>query len=169
MDSWLAERLAVYERLGYPVLLTSVASGEGVEALRAMLAGKISAFVGKSGVGKSSLLNALMPGLGQRVSEVSAITGKGRHTTTSTRLVPLNGPEGGYIADTAGIRALGLDLDATTDLAYAFREFRPYLGHCAHRGCQHHREPDCAIRAAVATGEVDRERYASYLRLREGE
>ena len=169
VDPWLRQRLALYERLGYPVLLTSVATGEGIESLRERLAGKISAFVGKSGVGKSSLLNALTPGLGQRVSEVSAMTGKGRHTTTSTRLVPLDGAAGGYIADTAGIRALGLDMDATSDLALAFREFRPYLGTCAHRGCHHDREPGCAIRAAVASGEIDHERYESYLRLREGE
>ena len=169
VEAWLRERLSLYERLGYPVLLTSVATGEGVEALRERLAGKMSAFVGKSGVGKSSLLNALTPGLGQRVSEVSAVTGKGRHTTTSTRLVPLDDPRGGYIADTAGIRALGLNVDANTDLAHAFREFRAYLGACAHRGCRHDREPGCAIRAALAAGDIDRERYESYLRLREGE
>lgn len=168
MGDWLTERLRVYERLGYPVLLTSVTTGEGIDALRERLAGKVSAFVGKSGVGKTSLLNALAPGLGQRVSEVSATTGKGRHTTTSTRLFPLDGPEGGYIADTAGIRALGLDGDATSALDHYFREFRPYLGHCAHRGCQHDREPDCAIRAAVASGAIDRLRYESYLRLAEG-
>ncbi|HKV84900.1 MAG TPA: ribosome small subunit-dependent GTPase A [Ktedonobacterales bacterium] len=169
MDAWLAERLRVYERLGYPVLQTSVATGEGIAALRERLAGKVSAFVGKSGVGKSSLLNALTPGLGQRVSEVSATTGKGRHTTTNTRLFPLDGPDGGYIADTAGIRALGLDGDATSDLDQWFREFRPYLGQCAHRDCRHDGEPGCAIRAAVTSGAIDRERYTSYLRLREGE
>ncbi|MGH2486670.1 MAG: ribosome small subunit-dependent GTPase A [Ktedonobacterales bacterium] len=169
MDAWLTERLRVYERLGYPILLTSVTTGEGVAALRERLAGKVSAFVGKSGVGKSSLLNALTPGLGQRVSEVSATTGKGRHTTTSTRLFPLDGPAGGYIADTAGIRALGLDGDATSDLDQHFREFRPYIGHCAHRDCRHGGEPGCAIRAAILSGAIDRERYESYLRLREGE
>ena len=169
IDPWLSDRLALYERLGYPLLLTSVTTGAGIALLRERLAGKVSAFIGKSGVGKSSLLNALTPGLGQRVSEVSAMTGKGRHTTTSTRLVPLDGPEGGYIADTAGIRALGFVADSTTDLAQSFREFRPYLGRCEHRGCQHWREPGCAIRAAVASDEIDRERYQSYLRLREGE
>ncbi|MGH2368845.1 MAG: ribosome small subunit-dependent GTPase A, partial [Chloroflexota bacterium] len=104
----LATRLEVYRQLGYPVLLTSASSGEGLEALRRRLAGRISALLGPSGVGKSSLLNALEPGLGQRVSEISRATGKGRHTTSSSRLVTLAGPGGGALADTAGIRTLAL-------------------------------------------------------------
>lgn len=162
---WLAERLAVYERLGYPVLSTSVATGQGIEELRARLAGRTSALLGKSGVGKSSLLNAVEPGVDQRVSYVSGSTGKGRHTTTAARLFALSGPDGGYIADTAGIRALGLSRDAERDLDQHFPEFRPYLGACQMHGCAHTREPGCAVVAAVRAGAIDRQRYASYCRM----
>lgn len=165
----LERRMAVYRALGYPVLYTSIETGEGVDALRERLAGHTSAFLGKSGVGKSSLLNALEPGLAQRVSEVSAATGKGRHTTTATRLCRLSGPDGGYVADTAGIRALALTDAAVARLDWCFREFRPHLGACRLSDCAHVREPDCAIRAAVRTGAIDRERYQSYRRIREEE
>jgi ribosome biogenesis GTPase / thiamine phosphate phosphatase len=169
VDSWLAERLDVYRSVGYPVVPTSVATWEGIEDLRARLAGKTSALVGKSGVGKSSLLNALEPGFGQRVSEVSTATGKGRHTTTGTRLFPLSGPAGGYIADTAGIRALGLDRETERVLDRCFPEFARYLGQCALADCTHTHEPDCAVREAVAMGSIDGLRYGSYCRLRGGE
>lgn len=165
----LESRMAVYRALGYPVLYTSIETGEGVDELRERLAGRTSAFLGKSGVGKSSLLNALEPGLAQRISEVSAATGKGRHTTTATRLLRLSGPGEGYVADTAGIRALALSDAAMDRLDWCFREFRPYLGACRLSDCAHVREPDCAVRAAVRTGEIDRERYQSYRRIREGE
>lgn len=163
----LAARLAVYERIGYPVLCTSAATGEGIAELRARLAGKISALVGKSGVGKSSLLNALLPAAGQRVSDVSGATGKGRHTTTATRLFALGGPDGGYLADTAGIRALGLERGVEDVLDECFPEFRPYLGACTSPSCEHAGEDGCAVRAAVGSGHITAERYASYLRLRE--
>ena len=163
----LERRMAVYRALGYPVLYTSIETGEGVDELRDRLAGHTSAFLGKSGVGKSSLLNALEPGLAQRVSEVSAATGKGRHTTTATRLCRLSGPGGGYVADTAGIRALALTDAAVARLDWCFREFRPHLGACRLSDCAHVREPDCAVRAAVRTGAIDRERYQSYRRIRE--
>jgi ribosome biogenesis GTPase len=165
----VAARLEVYRDLGYTVLSTSVATGEGIAALRERLAGRTSALLGKSGVGKSSLLNALDPCLGQRVSAISAATGKGRHTTTGTRLFRLGGPGGGYIADTAGIRALAPDRDAMTRLDWCFREFRPYLGDCALGDCSHLHEPGCVIRAATRAGNLDAVRYGSYCRIRGAE
>jgi ribosome biogenesis GTPase / thiamine phosphate phosphatase len=110
-------------------------------------------------------LNALQPDLGRRVREVSDATGKGRHTTTGTRFYPLDGPEGGYIADTAGIRALGLGSVAADRLDRCFPEFRPYLGACRLSDCSHLHEPHCAIRAAVVSKAIDGERYESYCRL----
>lgn len=169
VESWLAERLNAYRAAGYPVILTSVAAGAGLDELRGYLAGRTSAFLGPSGVGKSSLLNALQPDLGQRVSEVSDATGKGRHTTTGTRFFPLDGTEGGYIADTAGIRALSVPGAAAGRLAQFFPEFRPYLGSCRLSDCSHLHEPHCAVRAAVAAHVIDGERYESYCRLAGGE
>jgi ribosome biogenesis GTPase / thiamine phosphate phosphatase len=164
-DPALTARLDVYRALGYPVILTSAEAGTGLEELRAELAGHTSALLGPSGVGKSSLLNALEPGLWQRVSNVSSATHKGRHTTSSTRLVPLAGPGGGHLADTAGIRTLALGGAAVGRLDWCFREFRPYLGACYHADCTHRTEPGCAVRAAVELGDLDAERYASYVRL----
>ncbi|MHB8645048.1 MAG: ribosome small subunit-dependent GTPase A [Thermomicrobiales bacterium] len=162
------EQLAVYRDLGYPVLLTSAASGSGIDALRERLAGRISAFLGPSGVGKSSLLNALQPGLHARISAVSDATGKGRHTTTGTRLFPLDG-SGGYIADTAGIRALTLHQETLRHLDTYFPEFRPYLGRCLLGDCNHLHEPGCAVRNAVEAGTISQARYASYRHLLRGE
>lgn len=161
----LAVRLDLYARLGYPVVRCSAAHGDGIDRLRTRLAGHVSAFVGASGVGKSSLLNAVEPGLGLRVSSVSGVTNKGMHTTTGTRLVPLGGPAGGYIADTAGIRAFALDGAGIERLDWCFPEFRPSLGRCPHADCTHRHEPACAVREALAAGAVDDQRYRSYLRL----
>ncbi len=169
IEPWLAGRLDAYRASGYAVILTSVASGDGLDELRRALAGRTSAFLGPSGVGKSSLLNALQPGLGQHVGEVSAATGKGRHTTTGTRFFPLDGPAGGYIADTAGIRQLALGRAAAGRLDQCFPEFRPYLGSCHLSDCSHLHEPNCAVRAAVAAHAIDGERYASYCRLYGGD
>ena len=165
LSAALAERLEVYRGLGYPLARASAATGEGLAELRALLGGQTSALLGPSGVGKSSLLNALQPGLGLQVSAVSHSTGKGRHTTTGTRLVPLEGPRGGYLADTAGIRALSLGRAAMGRLDWCFREFRPYLGACFHGDCTHRSEPGCAVTAAVAARLIDAARYHSYSRL----
>ncbi|HEX9035710.1 MAG TPA: ribosome small subunit-dependent GTPase A [Ktedonobacterales bacterium] len=169
VEPWLTARLRVYADLGYNVLRASAITGEGVESLRAALTGRVSALAGPSGVGKSSLLNALQPELALRVSEISAATGKGRHTTTGARLVPLDGPAGGWIADTAGIRALALDPATLDSLPETFREFRPYRGACGFADCRHLTEPDCAVHAAVRAGVIDAERYDSYHRLATGE
>jgi ribosome biogenesis GTPase / thiamine phosphate phosphatase len=162
---WLDQRLAVYAGLGYAVTRTSAATGAGVEALAGLLTGRVSAFAGPSGAGKTSLLNALEPGLALRVSAISASTGKGRHTTTGARLIPLAGPGGGWIADTAGIRALALDPATLGNLPETFREFRPYLGACAFSDCRHLAEPGCAVHAAVRIGAIDAARYDSYHRI----
>ncbi len=164
--SWLRERLEVYRQIGYPVILASAERGDGLDELRACLDGRVSAFVGPSGVGKSSLLNALQPDLGQRVSAIGATTHKGRHTTTGTRLFPLEG--GGYVADTAGIRALAVSSQLTR-LDHCFPEFRPYLGTCRLADCTHIHEPGCAVLAAVEARALDAERYDSYCRLLTGE
>ena len=140
-------------------------TGEGLDALRAQLAGRTSALFGPSGVGKSSLLNAMQPGLGQKVSAISTLTHKGRHTTVGTRLFPLEDPAGGYIADTAGFRSLALDGRMLENLDWCFREFRPYLEQCAMNDCSHLHEPVCAVRDAVQRGEIDLDRYNSFRRL----
>lgn len=155
----------LYATLGYAVIYTSVVQQIGIDALRACLTGRISVLTGSSGVGKSSLLNAVQPGLGLQVSEVSAATQKGMHTTRFTELIPLEG--GGYVADTPGIRALALfDIEAGELDAY-FREIAPLVAHCEFSDCTHRREPGCAVRAAVADGRIAAQRYESYLRLRD--
>jgi|YNPNPStandDraft_1061719.scaffolds.fasta_scaffold08151_2 ribosome biogenesis GTPase len=155
----------VYEKIGYRVVYTSAVTGDGVSSLRDALQGKISALMGPSGVGKTSLLNAMQPGLGLRVRQVSRATGKGRHTTVVPQLVPLN--VGGWVADTPGIRALALfDLDPEEVDAY-FPDIAPLVRHCHFSDCTHTVEPGCAVKAAVETGRVSQHRYESYVRLRE--
>ncbi|MDO9349191.1 MAG: ribosome small subunit-dependent GTPase A [Anaerolineales bacterium] len=156
-----------YPSLGYPVIYASVKSSEGVELLRARLRGKVSALAGPSGVGKSSLLNAIQPGLGLAVREVSAAINKGRHTTNVRQLFPLEG--GGYVADTPGMRSLALWDTEPEELDGYFPEIAPLVQQCQFNDCTHSHEPGCAVRLAVEEGKVRQERYDSYLRLRAGE
>ena len=155
-----------YRAAGYPVIETSATTGVGIEELRAILRGKVSALSGPSGVGKSSLINALHPELDLRVGEISAVTGKGRHTTTATTLILLDDET--YIADTPGIRQLGFWGIDFEHLDRYFPEFRPYLDQCYYADCTHLTEPGCAVLAAVEAGSIDLDRYESYRALRAG-
>lgn len=165
-----ARRLfGLYESVGYTVLYTSVTTGEGIDQLRDLLANKMTALAGPSGVGKSSLINAIYPELALEVGDVSEFLHKGRHTTRAARLLPLPFGEDTYVADTPGIRELGLyDIDPA-DMAFYFIEMKPLVNECRYPNCTHDHEPGCAVRAAVARGEIAPERYDSYLRLMRGE
>ena len=159
-----AEDARVYRKLGYSVIGTSVESGEGIEDLLAAMKDKISAFTGPSGVGKSSLLNAALPGLGLRTGEVSAGSGRGRHTTSWVELVKL--PLGGYVADTPGVRAFEMKGVEPPQLPFLFRDIAKHQGGCRFRDCSHRDEPGCSVVPAVQSGEIDEERYDSYRKLR---
>ena len=160
------EEIEIYRRIGYPVLLVSATTGEGIEELKQALQGKQSVMVGKSGVGKTSLLNAIQPGLGLRVKAVSqGELGKGRHTTTNSEMFELE--FGGALVDTPGIREFGLwDIEAE-ELAYLFPEMADYVGRCKFGlSCHHDTEPGCAIRKAVMAEAISPYRYQSYMNLR---
>lgn len=153
----------------YPIHYLSAKSGAGLENLRQTLEGKITAVAGPSGAGKSSLLNVLDPSRARAVAEISAATGKGRHTTTATVLHRLPGASETFVADTPGIRALslqGVDVNALDSL---FPEMRPFIGECRYADCAHVQEPGCAVIAAVEAGAISRQRYDSYVALRLGD
>ncbi|MEW5916130.1 MAG: ribosome small subunit-dependent GTPase A [Gemmatimonadota bacterium] len=161
----MRDRFALYGRLGYRVVFTSCKRGDGLDELGALLVDRTSVLSGPSGVGKSSLMNALYPSLDLRVAEISASVNKGRHTTVGAYVHPL--PNGGYIVDTPGLREVGLwGLPAAT-LDSCFPEFRPFLGECRFGDCAHDTEPDCAVAAALRSGAIDAGRYESYKKLRQ--
>lgn len=156
-----------YEQIGYPVLFTSAHSGVGLEELRRRLSGQLSALAGPSGAGKTSLLNALQPGLGLAVREVSQYSSKGRHTTVVRQLFPLTG--GGYIADTPGLKSLALWDTEPHELDGYFPELRELVEECQFNDCTHIHEPGCAVQEALQRRQIHRSRYESYVRMRLGQ
>jgi len=153
-----------YTDIGYSLIYSSVPEKRGIEQLREILAGKISALAGPSGAGKSSLLNAVQPGLGLSIQNVSQTTGKGKHTTVSSELYPLE--DGGYVADTPGLKALALWDIEPEELDGYFPDISQFVAQCQFSNCTHVHEPGCAVREAVETGNIHPQRYDSYLRLR---
>ena len=158
------KRFNDYARAGYPLHFTSVKQRVGLDELHEALAGRTSVLSGTSGVGKSSLMNSMYPGLNLRVGEISESFNKGRHTTVGAVLHPL--PDAGYVVDTPGLREVGMWGMPSEHLDACFPELRPYVGKCRFNDCTHLAEPGCAVIAAVDSGEVSRERFESYAKLR---
>ncbi len=155
--------IGVYAQMGYRTLMVSATRGWGVETLQQLVRGRQSVVTGQSGVGKSSLLNAIQSGLALRVQQVSRENMKGKHTTTTAELIPL--AEGGYLVDTPGIRQLELWDVSAAEVCGLFRDIRPYVSHCRFSDCTHIHEVDCAVLEAVADGRIDPRRYNSYVHL----
>lgn len=158
----------IYRHAGFTVICTSAQTGDGVEELRRLIAGKLTAFTGNSGVGKSSILNCLAPQLALTTGEVSEKLGRGRHTTRHVELYKLG--EDTYVADTPGFSSFDTDqmeIILKENLQYAFSDFGDYVGKCQFRDCTHRKEPGCAVTAALAAAEIEPTRYDSYLRLYE--
>ena len=153
-----------YAEIGYPIIYSSVPDKLGLDLLKDRLSGKISALAGPSGAGKSSLLNAIQPGLGLTIQKISQATGKGKHTTVASELYPLDG--GGYVADTPGLKALGLWDIEPEELDGYFPEISQLVAHCQFNDCTHLHEPGCAVQEAVEKNQIHPQRYDSYLRLR---
>ncbi|GAA5191549.1 small ribosomal subunit biogenesis GTPase RsgA [Ferrimonas gelatinilytica] len=157
--------LAPYRAIGYPIHLVSSETGEGLAALQQCLPGNTSIFVGQSGVGKSSLINALMPEAALDIGAVSENSGLGQHTTTTAKL--LRFPSGGELIDSPGVREFALWHLAPERVTWGFKEFRPYLGGCKFRDCKHGDDPGCALRTAVEQGEISQQRFDNYHRILE--
>ncbi|MBQ3529012.1 MAG: ribosome small subunit-dependent GTPase A [Oscillospiraceae bacterium] len=158
----------IYRNAGFCVISASASTGEGVAALRQLISGKFTAFTGNTGVGKSSMLNALCPDLNLATGEVSEKLGRGRHTTRHVELYKLD--ENTYVADTPGFSSFDtdqMDVMLKENLQYAFPDFAPYLGKCQFHDCSHRAEPGCAVRQAFDAGQIEKTRYESYLRLYE--
>ena len=162
-DAAPIDSLVEFHAVGYPVLLVSALAAQGLDALRAQLAGHSSILVGQSGVGKSSLLNALVPGMDVATSQISAATGEGRHRTTATTLYPL--PGGGSLLDSPGVRDFAPALGDPRLAATGFREIVAAADHCRFANCRHMKEPGCAVKDGVDTGAISARRYESYRRL----
>lgn len=166
-EAYVEQGARLYTRLGYQVIWSSVITNQGIEELRTLLQSHMTLFTGPSGVGKSSLVNAIEPGMAIKTGLISSATGKGRHTTTNSQLYPLTG--GGWLADSAGIRALAAWNIEPGDLASCFVDFRPNLGECLYSDCIHVDEEGCAILQAVQDGVIDEHRHKSYVRILLGE
>ena len=163
----LAEWKGIYEQVGYVCLAVSAETGEGVEEVKALLAGKVTAVAGLSGVGKSSLLNRVEPGLGLKTAVISDAHDSGKHTTTFAEMFPLSG--GGYVVDTPGVRSFGMVDMEKEEISHFFPEIFACAEGCRFYNCTHTHEPGCAVRAAVEAGEISASRYASYLSMLEGD
>jgi ribosome biogenesis GTPase len=161
-ESTTRDKFSAYERAGYPVHYVSVKSRIALEPLHDALDGRVSVFTGPSGVGKSSLLNAVFPGANLRVGEISESVQKGRHTTVGAVMLALPGASGGFIVDTPGLREVGLSAIPSDRLDVCFPEFRAHLDACRFGDCKHLAEPDCGVLAALGRGEIDDARYESY-------